>query len=61
MIYVKASFYRENVVSKKSIKNVMVIGDGINSTIVTGNRNVEDGTTTFQSATFATSSVLYSM
>ncbi|AAF86993.1 F26F24.2 [Arabidopsis thaliana] len=55
VIYVKAGVYRENVVIKKSIKNVMVIGDGIDSTIVTGNRNVQDGTTTFRSATFAVS------
>jgi len=59
VIYVKAGVYRENVVIKKSIKNVMVIGDGIDSTIVTGNRNVQDGTTTFRSATFGKSSVLY--
>ncbi|XP_010460102.1 PREDICTED: probable pectinesterase/pectinesterase inhibitor 6 isoform X2 [Camelina sativa] len=55
VIYVKAGVYRENVVVKKSIKNVMVIGDGIDSTIVTGNKNVKDGTTTFRSATFAVS------
>lgn len=61
VIYVKAGVYRENVEIKKSIKNVMVIGDGIDSTTVTGNRNVKDGTTTFRSATFGTSSVLYSM
>lgn len=59
VIYVKAGVYRENVVIKKSIKNVMVIGDGIDATIVTGNKNVKDGTTTFRSATFGTSSVLY--
>ncbi|CAH2033699.1 unnamed protein product [Thlaspi arvense] len=61
VIYVKSGVYRENVEIKKSIKNVMVIGDGIDSTIVTGNRNVKDGTTTFRSATFGTSSVLYSV
>jgi len=55
VIYVKAGVYKENVVIKKSIKDVMVIGDGIDSTIVTGSRNVKDGTTTFRSATFAVS------
>ncbi|ESQ34468.1 hypothetical protein EUTSA_v10007274mg [Eutrema salsugineum] len=55
VIYVKAGVYQENVEIKKSIKNLMVIGDGIDSTIVTGNRNVKDGTTTFRSATFAVS------
>lgn len=58
VIYVKAGVYRENVEIKKSVKNVMVIGDGIDSTVVTGSRNVKDGTTTFRSATFGTSSVL---
>ncbi|CAN6976424.1 hypothetical protein IGI04_037099 [Brassica rapa subsp. trilocularis] len=53
VIYVKAGVYRENVEMKKSVKNVMVIGDGIDSTVVTGSRNVKDGTTTFRSATFA--------
>ncbi|KFK44409.1 hypothetical protein AALP_AA1G253400 [Arabis alpina] len=57
VIYVKAGIYKENVEIKKSIKNLMVIGDGIDSTIVTGNRNVKDGTTTFRSATFAVSGV----
>ncbi|KAJ0257670.1 pectinesterase/pectinesterase inhibitor 6 [Hirschfeldia incana] len=55
VIYVKAGVYRENVEIKKSIKNVMVMGDGIDSTVVTGSRNVKDGTTTFRSATFAVS------
>lgn len=58
VIYVKAGVYRENVEIKKSIKDVMVIGDGIDSTVVTGSRNVKDGTTTFRSATFGTPSVL---
>ncbi|KAL8229383.1 hypothetical protein R6Q57_014283 [Mikania cordata] len=31
----------------------MMIGDGMDSTIVTGSKNVVDGTPTFQSATFA--------
>ncbi|KAF3494175.1 hypothetical protein DY000_02051766 [Brassica cretica] len=32
---------------------MMMIGDGINQTVVTGNRSVVDGWTTFNSATFA--------
>ncbi|CBI26863.3 unnamed protein product, partial [Vitis vinifera] len=33
----------------------MIIGDGKDATIVTGNKNVQDGSTTFRSATFAVS------
>ncbi|KAF5442761.1 hypothetical protein F2P56_035385 [Juglans regia] len=51
IIHVKAGIYRENVLIKKS--NIMIIGDGIGATIVTGNRNVIGGSTTFRSATFA--------
>ncbi|XP_039154795.1 probable pectinesterase/pectinesterase inhibitor 20 [Eucalyptus grandis] len=32
---------------------LMMIGDGINQTVITGNRSVADGWTTFNSATFA--------
>ncbi|XP_052204361.1 pectinesterase-like isoform X5 [Diospyros lotus] len=55
VIHVKAGVYSENVEIKKSMKNLMFIGDGIDATVVTGNRNVQDGSTTFQSATFAVS------
>lgn len=52
VIYVKGGVYRENVVIKKTMKNVMMIGDGIGSTIVTAMKNVQDGSTTFRSPTF---------
>ncbi|XP_047322899.1 pectinesterase-like [Impatiens glandulifera] len=52
IIYVKKGVYQENVVVSKNAWNVMIIGDGLRSTIVTGNLNVVDGTPTFQSATF---------
>ncbi|XP_058108277.1 pectinesterase-like [Magnolia sinica] len=52
IIYVKAGVYSENVEIKK-MKNLMFIGDGIDATIVTSNKNVQDGSTTFRSATFA--------
>ncbi|PON62768.1 Pectinesterase inhibitor domain containing protein [Parasponia andersonii] len=55
VIHVKSGVYKENVEISKEIKNLMVIGDGIDATIVTGNRNQQDGSTTFQSATFAVS------
>ncbi|KAG9133572.1 hypothetical protein Leryth_016540 [Lithospermum erythrorhizon] len=55
VIYVKRGVYKENVEINKSMKNLMFIGDGIDATIVTGNKNVQDGSTTFRSATFAVS------
>lgn len=52
VIYVKAGVYKENVEIGIQLKNVMVVGDGADKTIVTGGRNVPDGATTYNSATF---------
>ena len=52
VIYVKAGTYNENVEVGQKVKNVMVVGDGIGKTIVTGSKSVGGGTTTFKSATF---------
>jgi pectinesterase len=51
VIYVKKGTYKENVEVGKSKKNVMIVGDGMDSTIITGSLNVVDGSTTFNSAT----------
>ena len=51
VIHIKAGVYRENVEVSKKKKNIMFIGDGRTRTIITGNRNVVDGSTTFHSAT----------
>ncbi|XP_057734137.1 probable pectinesterase/pectinesterase inhibitor 41 [Arachis stenosperma] len=53
VIYVVAGIYNEYVSLSKNKQNVMIVGDGINRTVITGNRSVVDGWTTFQSATFA--------
>ncbi|KAL9359811.1 hypothetical protein Peur_047934 [Populus x canadensis] len=53
VIYVKAGTYNENVEVGKKVKNVMIVGDGIGKTIVTGSKSAGGGTTTFKSATFA--------
>ncbi|XP_022866488.1 probable pectinesterase/pectinesterase inhibitor 46 [Olea europaea var. sylvestris] len=53
IIYVKRGVYFENVRVEKKKWNVMIIGDGKDATIVSGNLNFVDGTPTFQSATFA--------
>ncbi|KAF8389980.1 hypothetical protein HHK36_024500 [Tetracentron sinense] len=55
VIYVKAGIYKENVEIKRSMKDLMFIGDGIDATVVTDSKNVQDGSTTFRSATFAVS------
>lgn len=51
VIYVKKGTYKENVEVGKAKKNVMIVGDGMDSTIITGSLNVVDGSTTFKSAT----------
>ncbi|KAK1390080.1 Pectinesterase [Heracleum sosnowskyi] len=55
VIYVKSGVYKENVEITNSMKNLMLVGDGIDATVVTGSKNSQDGTTTFRTATFATS------
>ncbi|KAJ6989112.1 hypothetical protein NC653_021864 [Populus alba x Populus x berolinensis] len=53
VIYVKKGIYFENVRIEKNQWNVMMIGDGMNATIVSASLNVVDGTPTFSTATFA--------
>ncbi|KAJ6334466.1 hypothetical protein OIU78_011366 [Salix suchowensis] len=53
MIYVTAGIYEEYVSIAKNKRYLMMVGDGINQTVITGNRSVVDGWTTFNSATFA--------
>ncbi|XP_014495195.1 probable pectinesterase/pectinesterase inhibitor 7 [Vigna radiata var. radiata] len=53
LIYVTAGVYDEIVSIDKKKTYLMMVGDGINKTIITGNRSVVDGWTTFSSATLA--------
>ncbi|KAK8499477.1 hypothetical protein V6N12_011562 [Hibiscus sabdariffa] len=53
LIYITAGVYQEYISIAKNKRYLMMIGDGINQTIITGNRSVVDGWTTFNSATFA--------
>ncbi|KAJ4703183.1 Pectinesterase [Melia azedarach] len=53
VIYVKKGTYKENVEVGKKKKNLMIAGDGMDLTIITGHLNVVDGATTFNSATVA--------
>ncbi|XP_031260572.1 probable pectinesterase/pectinesterase inhibitor 25 [Pistacia vera] len=55
IIYVKQGYYEEYVVVPKYKKNIFLIGDGINRTVITGNHSVLDGWTTYNSSTFAVS------
>ncbi len=51
VIYIKAGTYSEQVNVGKNAKNLMIYGDGIGETILTGSESVTGGSTTFLSAT----------
>ncbi|KAJ0881987.1 putative pectinesterase [Helianthus annuus] len=53
VIQIKAGVYNENLVIPRQKINIMLVGDGMNSTIITGSRNFVDGYTTFTSATLS--------
>ncbi|KAI4295857.1 hypothetical protein L6164_035857 [Bauhinia variegata] len=53
VIYVKKGIYKEKVEIGKKKRNVMLVGDGMDATMITGSLNVVDGSTTFNSATVA--------
>ncbi|MQM08189.1 hypothetical protein Taro_041046 [Colocasia esculenta] len=53
VIYVKSGRYRENVEINKKKWNIVLFGDGMGATVISGNRNFVDGWTTFRSATLA--------
>ncbi|GLJ09565.1 hypothetical protein SUGI_0111990 [Cryptomeria japonica] len=50
-IYVKEGVYQEYIEVPIYKTNIMMVGDGINVTVITGNRNYVDGWTTYSSAT----------
>ncbi|KAL5101137.1 hypothetical protein RYX36_005464 [Vicia faba] len=52
VIHVKAGVYNEKVEIGSKLHNIMFVGDGIDRTVVTGNRNVKNVGTTLNSATF---------
>ncbi|KAG9160119.1 hypothetical protein Leryth_015018 [Lithospermum erythrorhizon] len=52
LIHVVAGVYQEYVTIAYNKMYIMMIGDGINQTIITGNRSNIDGWTTFNTATF---------
>lgn len=59
LIYVKAGVYEEYVSIASNKKYLFLLGEGINQTIITGNRSVGDGWTTFNSATLGNYITIY--
>jgi pectinesterase len=51
VIYIKKGTYMENVVFGMTKKNVMLVGDGMDATLITGSWNQIDGKSILQSAT----------
>ncbi|CAL0305036.1 unnamed protein product [Lupinus luteus] len=51
VVFVKEGIYEENVEIPVYKTNIVLLGDGSDVTIITGNRSVVDGWTTFRSAT----------
>ncbi|CAN8253398.1 unnamed protein product [Cochlearia groenlandica] len=51
VIYVKKGIYQENINVRLKNDNIMLVGDGMRSTIITGGRSVKGGYTTYNSAT----------
>ncbi|XP_043717087.1 pectinesterase-like [Telopea speciosissima] len=52
VIYVKGGVYWENIEIDATMTNIMLVGDGMRKTIISGSRSVGGSTTTFTSATF---------
>lgn len=51
VVYVKRGTYRENILVSRTMNKVMLVGDGLRYTIITGSRSVSAGFTTYSSAT----------
>lgn len=60
LIFITQGVYQEYVSIDKTKKYLMLVGEGINQTIITGNHNVVDGFTTFNSATFGKQKIICS-
>ena len=51
VIHVKKGVYKENIEVAVHNDNIMLVGDGIRNTVITGSRSVQQGYTTYSSAT----------
>ena len=45
----------------KKKRELMIVGDGMDATVITGSRNVVDGATTFNSATLGEDALSFSV
>lgn len=52
VIHAKTGVYHENVIIGRNKWNIILIGDGMNKTIVDGRLNFDDGTPTISTSTF---------
>lgn len=59
VIHVKKGVYKGNVEIKKKKWNIMMVGEGMDVTVISGNRSFTDGWTTFRSATFGKTLFLF--
>lgn len=50
MIHIKKEVNKENLEISNKMKNIMMVGDGLKQTIITGSRSVDGGFTIFNSA-----------
>ncbi|XP_071708124.1 probable pectinesterase/pectinesterase inhibitor 12 [Rutidosis leptorrhynchoides] len=55
VIYIKRGLYKENVVIPKNKPNIVLLGEGRDVTLISGNRSTVDGWTPFRSATVGVS------
>ncbi|KAG4949535.1 hypothetical protein AAZX31_15G174800 [Glycine max] len=53
VIHIKKGVYEENVVINKKKWNLVVIGEGMDATVISGNLSRSENLTTFKTATFA--------
>ncbi|KAG5231930.1 pectinesterase/pectinesterase inhibitor [Salix suchowensis] len=53
VIFIKAGTYKENLKIPSNQENVVLVGEGKGKTVIVGSKNVDDGSTTFNSATVA--------
>ncbi|XP_052186457.1 pectinesterase 2-like [Diospyros lotus] len=53
VIHVKRGVYKENLEIGNQMKNIMLVGEGLRYTIITGSRSVGGGYTTYDSSTVA--------
>ncbi|XP_076883859.1 pectinesterase 2-like [Bidens hawaiensis] len=51
VIYIKKGVYTENIEIGSNMRNIMLVGDGMKDTIITGSLSVGGGSTTFNSST----------